>query len=87
MQSGKANALVFHPSLSHTYSRGSMKKHSSAICPRCKDADFVEVVEMNTDTMWLTCKSCLLYWNELTRNVTASWELRKSIRHHLGRAI
>jgi uncharacterized Zn finger protein len=64
-----------------------MKKHSLVICPRCKDHDFVEIVEVNIDTMWVRCKSCLLRWRELTTNVTGSWELRKPIRHHLRRVI
>ena len=64
-----------------------MEKHSLVICPRCKDHDFVEVVEVSIDTMWLRCKSCLLHWRELTRNVTANWEVHKPIRRQLGRVI
>jgi transposase-like protein len=59
-----------------------MKKHSGTTCPRCKDGDFVEVVEVNTDTVWLRCKSCLLHWTDLPTNVTAHQEELKAIRHH-----
>jgi hypothetical protein len=57
-----------------------MKKHSGASCPRCKDADFVEIIEVSEDTVRLRCASCLLKWNEPATETPVPEDLRSS-RH------